>query len=103
MPSIQQLERLLATDPRDPFVLYGLAQEHAKAGSVGEAASYYDRCLAADPSYCYAYYHKAKLLASVGRVEEARGVIEAGIAASKAAGDTHAREELLALAEEVQA
>ena len=34
MPSIEQLKKLLELDPEDTFVLYGIAQEHAKAGDT---------------------------------------------------------------------
>ena len=30
MPTVAQLEDLLAESPDDPFLLYGIAQEHAK-------------------------------------------------------------------------
>ena len=66
MPSIPDLQRLLEKDPKDPFLLYGLAQEYAKAGDVAKAVEYYDRCLAADPLYCYAYFHKARVQQALG-------------------------------------
>ncbi len=94
MPSIEQLLRVLAAEPNDPFTLYGLAQEYAKAGRTAEAVEHYDRCLAADPTYCYAYYHKAKALEDAGRVPEAIEVLRAGKAAAKRAGDTHAVSEI---------
>ncbi len=94
MPSIEQLQKLLAADPADPFVLYGLAQEHAKAGQTDEAVAHYDRCLAADPGYCYAYFHKAKALEDAGRVPEAVATLKAGLAAAKKAGDAHATSEI---------
>lgn len=97
MPSITQLTKLLEAEPHDPFLLYGLAQEYAKAGDVARAVEHFDRCLTADPGYCYAYYHKAKALMGVGRAEEARGAIKAGMAKAKEVGDTHAMSELQAL------
>lgn len=97
MPSIAQLSKLLEAEPNDPFLLYGLAQEYAKAGDVARAVEHFDRCLAADPAYCYAYYHKAKALGTAGRADEAKQVIAAGMAASRTAGDAHAASELQAL------
>ena len=99
MPSIAALEQLLAKEPNDPFILYGLANEHAKAGDTDLAVGYFDRCLAADPSYCYAYYHKARALHAAGRTPAALESIEAGIIA--AARDAHARAELEALRDEL--
>jgi hypothetical protein len=105
MPSIAQLEQLLAADPRDAFVLYGLAQEHAKAGGAqghGRAVEFYDRCLEVDPSYCYAYFHKARSLAALGRAPEAVATAQAGVAAARKASDGHAESELRALLDELQ-
>lgn len=94
MPSIEQLLRVLAAEPNDPFTLYGLAQEYAKAGLTAEAVEHYDRCLAADPAYCYAYYHKARALEDAGRVTEAVEVLRAGMVVAKRAGDSHAASEM---------
>lgn len=102
MPSIEQLERLLAADPADTFVLYGLAQEHAKAGRVDTAVEYFDRCLAVDPGYCYAYYHKARVLAAAGRAAAALDVLKAGMETAQKAGDAHALSEMEALVDEVE-
>lgn len=99
---ISQLERLLAADPHDTFVLYGLAQEHAKAGAVAEALAFFDRCLAADPDYLYAYYHKAKVLADADRAPEAIAVLRAGIPRAAARQDAKALNELSALLDSLE-
>lgn len=94
MPSIAQLEKLLAADPKDPFVLYGLAQEHAKAKAFARAIEYYDLCLAADPAYCYAYFHKAKAQQAAGDDAGAAATLRAGLIAAKQAGDGKAMGEI---------
>jgi tetratricopeptide (TPR) repeat protein len=102
MPSIEQLERLLAADPGDAFVLYGLAQEWARRGDVGRAAEFYDRCLAADPGYLYAYFHKARALEGAGRREEALAALRSGAAMARRAGDSHAVSEISGYLEELE-
>lgn len=94
MPSIADLERLLAKSPSDPDLLYGLAMEHAKAGRTDIACEHFDRCLAADPAYCYAYYHKARALESAQRADDAMTTLRLGITAAKRFGDQHALSEL---------
>jgi len=101
MPSIADLQKLLAADPGDAFVLYGLAQEHAKLGDHAAAVEFYDRCLAADPAYCYAFFHKAKSLEAMAKVPEAVGTLKKGVNAAKLAQDGHAVSELLAYLEEL--
>jgi tetratricopeptide (TPR) repeat protein len=104
MPSIAQLEKMLAADPRDAFILYGLAQEHAKAGGEGHARAveFYDRCLEVDPEYCYAYFHKARSLLALSRAADAAATVRAGIAAARRAGDGHAESELSGLLDEIE-
>jgi len=94
MPSIEQLERLLAADPNDPFVLYGLAQEHAKAGATERAIEFYDRCLEADAAFCYAYYHKARALDAAGRKDDAVASLRAGAEAALTHADAQAAGEI---------
>ena len=94
MPSIERLEKLLAADPNDAFVLYGLAQEHAKAGNHAQAVAFYDRCLAADPAYCYAYFHKARAQEAAGDPRSAAATLETGLEASRSTGDAKAQGEI---------
>lgn len=102
MPSLEQLEKLLAGDPNDPFLLYGLAQEFARQQRWADAIAFYDRCLAADPAYCYAYYHKAKAQEAGGDLAAALDTLRAGLAASRRAPDQHAASEIQSLLDELE-
>jgi Tfp pilus assembly protein PilF len=93
---LQKLEQLLQRDPKDTFVLYGIAMEHKKAGRANEAADYFDRVLSIDPGYCYAYHQKGLLFESTGDMEAARRVYRQGIEAATKKGDAHAAEEIAA-------
>ncbi|MFZ4575297.1 MAG: tetratricopeptide repeat protein [Phycisphaerales bacterium] len=97
MPSLEALEKLLRSEPNDPFLLYGVAQEHAKLGAYATAVEFYDRCIAADPNYCYAYYHKAVALEAASDIPAALAAIGQGLTASARAGDHHCAAELKAL------
>jgi tetratricopeptide (TPR) repeat protein len=104
MPRIDDLTRLLAKEPTDPFLLYSLAQEHAKLktpADLAKAVDFYDRCLAVDPAYCYAYFHKAQTLRSLSRDADAIATLHAGLAAARAARDTKAQNELASLLDEL--
>ncbi len=102
MSRIAQLEKLLAMDANDTFVLYGLAQEHAKAGNHAAAVVWYDRCLAVDPAYCYAYFHKARSQQALEDLVGAVGTLKAGQAASKQAGDNKALSEISGYLDEIE-
>lgn len=87
---------MLDADPNDPFLLYGLAQEHAKDGRHETALEFYDLCIVADAAYCYAYFHKARSLEALGRDAEAVATLRTGATAAKQAGDDHALHEITA-------
>jgi tetratricopeptide (TPR) repeat protein len=94
MPSVEQLRKMLDESNPDPFVLYALAQEHAKRGEHGAAIEWFDRCLKVDRMYCYAYYHKARSQEAIKDVEGAKATLEAGVRAAREARDAHAESEI---------
>lgn len=91
---LRSLHKLLAQDPADGFVLYGIAQECAKLGRHDEAAGWYDRASAADPKQCYAFFHKAKSLEALGRRDDAMAALRDGLARARAVGDRKAASEI---------
>ncbi len=91
---LQKLHALLERDPNDPFVLYGIALEHKKAGDAKSAIQFLDRTIAADSGYCYAYYQKGQVQESLGEADAARETYEHGIAAAQLKGDAHAASEI---------
>lgn len=98
---LAKLTALLSAEPSDPFLLYSIAQEHAKANDHAAAIGFYDRCIAADPRHCYAYFHKARSLQAAGNLPAARATAAAGLRAAHAGQDPKAASELAALATEL--
>ncbi|MEQ8843736.1 MAG: tetratricopeptide repeat protein [Phycisphaerales bacterium] len=94
MDRIDQLEKMLAAEPGDTFVLYSLGQEHAKAGRHEEAIGFYEKCLEADAGEHYAYYHMARSLEAMGEAERAMAVLERGLERARADGNQKAAGEL---------
>ncbi|MGC4033715.1 MAG: hypothetical protein QM754_18680 [Tepidisphaeraceae bacterium] len=94
MPRLDQLQALLAKTPNDPFLTYGIALEHKKAGQPDSAIEWLDKTLALDAKYCYAYYQKGQVLESQGKYDAARIVYAGGIKAAREAGDAHAQGEI---------
>lgn len=91
---LRKLLALLEKEPGDAFCLYGVAQEHARAGRHVEALGWYDRAIAADPDHAYAFFHKARSLEELERVGDACAALRAGIEAARRGGDRHALSEL---------
>ena len=52
---MQQIRALLAEDPADPFLRYGLALEYAGQGDDQTAATHFRDLIAASPDYVPAY------------------------------------------------
>jgi len=101
---LEQLTKLHAADPNDPFCTYGIALEHAKTQNFDEAVRWLDKTLAADPQYCYAYFQKAKMFIEQGEEDRAREVLRTGIGVARKAGNAdaaHAAEEMGALLESI--
>lgn len=102
MPTIEQLEALLAREPGDAFLMYGLGQACLKAGAHEKAIGWFDRTVQADPSQCYAHYFKARAFEGMGDVPAALEAARAGVAAARERGDTKALSELSALVDELE-
>lgn len=90
----QQIEEMLAEDPNDPFLRYGLAMEYVSAGQDEEAVRCFEELLRATPDYVPGYMQAGRTLARLDRVNEARAIFQAGIAAARTANDLHAAEEM---------
>lgn len=89
-----KLQEMLARQPDDPFLIYGLGMEHRKAGDQQAAIEHFDRVLQVDRGYCYAYYQKGLALEETGDINGAKQAYQQGIDAARAKGDDHARSEL---------
>src|SRR5262245_5184295 len=91
-----QIEALLADDPGDPFLRYGLAMEHASAGDEPAAADHLLK-LINDSSYVPAFLMAGQILNRLNRVDEAVSVLRRGVATARAEGNAHAEGEMAGL------
>jgi thioredoxin-like negative regulator of GroEL len=90
----QQLEEMLAEDPKDPFLRYGLAMEHAGEGDDEGAARCFQELMTAAPDYVPAYLQAGQVLIRLGRTDQARNVLQRGVVAARRQGEQHAAEEM---------
>jgi len=88
---IEVLQQLLAQNPANSFVRYGLAMEYVKSGDLGRAVEEFAAIIGADASYAAAYFHGGQALEKLGRVDDARDYYRRGVANAR---DPHARSEL---------
>ncbi len=90
----QRLEEMLAEEPNDAFLRYGLAMDYAGGGDDESAAKEFAELMRRAPDYVPAYLQAGQVLARLGRDDEARAVYRAGVVAAQRAGDLHAAGEL---------
>jgi cytochrome c-type biogenesis protein CcmH/NrfG len=90
----QQLEEMLADDPNDAFVRYGLAMEHVSAGDDAQAVACFRELLSIDAAYVPAYMQAGQALARLGKTAEARDVWERGVVQARQQGNQHAADEM---------
>ena len=68
----EQLEALLAEEPNDPCLRYGLAMEYVSQGDDAQAVRCFEELLRASPDYVPAYLQAGQALARIGRAEDGR-------------------------------
>ena len=99
MPSLEDLTKLIAESPNDPFPRYGLAMELRKRGRSYEAIEAFADLLKRFPVYIPGYHQYGLSLEAAGRDDEARDVYRKGISLAKKTGEGHAAEEMQAALE----
>ena len=90
----QQIEEMLAEDPSDPFLRYGLAMENISAGDDLSAVNCLQELIAVAPDYVPAYQQLGQTLLRQGRTDEARQAWRRGVEAAQKTGNLHARDEM---------
>ncbi|TWT31460.1 hypothetical protein [Blastopirellula retiformator] len=90
----EQIEALLADDPNDAFLLYGLAMEYRKEGAYEEALDRFKLLVKQTPPYVPAFFMAGQMLAEADRANEARTWLREGIEEANRQGDAHAASEM---------
>jgi Tfp pilus assembly protein PilF len=97
----QQIEEMLAEDPNDPFLRYGLAMEYVSAGEDDQAVRCFQELLRVAPDYVPAYMQAGRTLVRLNQEKEARALFQAGIEMAHRKGDLHAASEMEGFLEEL--
>ena len=99
---MQQIRALLADDPADPFLRYGLAMEYVSQGDDAIAAGHFRDLLAATPDYVPAYLMLGQTLVRLGDDDRAKDTLRSGVAAAAKVGNEHAQGEMQALLDSLE-
>jgi predicted Zn-dependent protease len=90
----EKIEKMLALNPGDSFLAYGLALEMLKEGDTQAGIRQLESVVAHHPDYSAAYFQLAQTLAKEDRVDEAKHWATLGIDAANRVGDLHAAGEM---------
>jgi Tfp pilus assembly protein PilF len=91
---LEKLIEMVAQNPGQSFLRYGLAMEYKNAGDLESAMSSFRELLTADPEYSAAYFHGGQTLEKLGRLDEARELYGRGLEVTERKGDLHTRDEI---------
>jgi tetratricopeptide (TPR) repeat protein len=91
---LMMLEKLTKDGSVDPFHWYALALEYRNLERYDESLQTFTALRQTDASYVPMYLMCGQMLEKIGRKDEAREWLQAGVAAARAKGDTHAAGEL---------
>ena len=94
MPSIEELEAIIAKFPDKPFPRYGLAMEYKKAKRWDDAVREFQHAMRMDPNYVAAWFQCGLALQEAGRLDEARKVLTDGLGVANRIGNAHAASEI---------
>lgn len=89
-----KIEALLALEPGDQFLRYGLAVELEKEGDHERSLALLAELGRDAAAYVPAFFLAGRQLARLGRIDEARAALRDGIEHARAAGDAHAAGEM---------
>ena len=95
----QQILDMLLHEPDDPELRYMLAMEYASEANDVEAVRCFEELIAVAPNYPAAYHMGARALVRLNRIAEAQALLQRGIPAALAQGNTHAAGEMQELME----
>jgi Flp pilus assembly protein TadD len=95
----EKIETLLADDPTDPFLWYGLAMEHVSAGDDAQAVAVFRKLVEVAPHYVPGYQQLGQALVRLGQDAQAREAWQQGIEQARRQGNDHAAGEMQGMLE----
>lgn len=91
---IASFRKLLAADPNDPMLQFGLGTALLRANDPTEAATAFEATIRLDPNYTAAYRELGRALEALARPEEALDTWRRGIEVASKTGDLQAGKEM---------
>jgi predicted Zn-dependent protease len=94
MSRVDEIKKMLKSDPTDSFLSYALALEYEKAEQPKEAISIIEALIQNDPNYLGAYYKLGQLYEGQDQLDKAQEIYQVGIKLATEKQDNKAKGEL---------
>ncbi|MAY83756.1 MAG: hypothetical protein CMP59_06435 [Flavobacteriales bacterium] len=94
MSRVEEIKKMLKTDPKDSFLYYALALEYEKEGKSEKAIDTIEELMSDDPDYLGAYYKLGQLYEAKDNLKKARHIYKVGIKLADQQKDNKAKGEL---------
>lgn len=91
---LEEIKKMMKTDPNDSFLTYALALEYEKIGDIDKAISIIEELIKTDPNYLGAYYKLGQLFETKDDLSAAETVYRKGIELAEAKNDNKTKGEL---------
>ena len=91
---IQQFQELIALEPDDTVLRFGLGELYIEAGEFAHAAEQFAEIVRLDPQYSAAYRYLGQAYVALERPRDAADVFQRGIAVAESRGDLQTAKEM---------
>ena len=91
---IRQFQELIALEPDDTVLRFGLGELYIEAGDFAVAAEQFAEIVRLDPQYSAAYRYLGQAYTALDRPQEAAEIFQRGIAVAEARGDLQTAKEM---------
>ena len=94
MSRIDEILKMMKTDPKDSFLSYALALEYEKSGKLQKAIEIIEQLIKDDPEYLGAFYKLGQLYELKDELTTAEEIYKRGILLAEAKKDNRTKGEL---------
>lgn len=100
---LEQFKEFVELDPTDTFSRYALGMEYMGAGNYPEAIAQFDEVIHLNSTDSAAYFQAANVCEILNENDRAKDYLRKGILAAEQKGDKHAKDEMTAALEKLEA
>ena|SRR5690554_775021 len=91
---LEEIKKMIKTDPNDSFLTYALALEYEKIGKINKAIDIIEALIKTDPDYLGAYYKLGQLYEIKNNLKAAEKIYRKGIELAEEKNDNKTKGEL---------